>query len=441
MQKTIFVCESCGEEFLTWSGKCSSCGSWNTIKEISLKTGPKTHGKQRVDIKPPEKLKDIKISQYHRLSSFSSEFNRVLGDGIVPGSVILLGGEPGIGKSTLVLQIASKIQNDNKNSVLYVSGEESKEQIKMRADRLGIKTENTYILCETNIDAILEAADKFLVSSSSLSLLVIDSIQTMYDEEFPSTPGSIVQVRETAMQLQQYAKQKNIPIILVGHVTKEGSVAGPKILEHLVDVVLYLEGDRFANLRILQSIKNRFGATQEVGVFEMAESGMIEVKNPSKLFLQNYQDAPGTAITSILSGTRSFLIEIQTLITKSPFGYPKRVASGFDLRRLDLLLAVLEKRMEIPLNLYDVYVNIIGGMKIDDRAADLAICASIYSIFQNQKIKEKTVFIGEVGLSGEIRNINQLEKRKKEAKALGFNNIIDSGAKTLNNALKLTTEI
>jgi len=433
MAKTVFICENCGEEFLTWAGKCPSCGTWNTLKEISLKTASKNAPGRKVEVIPPQNLENIKITHYQRLKSFSNEFNRVLGGGIVPGSVILLGGEPGIGKSTLLLQIAAQLGQEQNECVAYISGEESPEQIKLRADRLGIHCSHIFLISETNIEIILEQIGQL---KRQPRLLIIDSIQTMYDENYPSTPGSIVQVRETAVRLQTYAKSKKIPLILVGHVTKEGAVAGPKTLEHLVDVVLYLEGERFQNLRILHGVKNRFGATEEVGVFEMTEKGMQEVTNPSKLFLQSHTDSPGTAVTAILSGTRSFLIEIQALLTKSAFGYPKRVVSGFDLRRLDLLLAVLEKRMKIPLNLYDVYVNVIGGIKIEDRAADLAICASIYSLFRNKKIPEKTVFIGEVGLSGEIRNVAQLGKRIKEAQALGFKQIIGKDAKTLENAFQ-----
>ena len=431
-EKTSFVCENCGEESLMWSGRCSSCGQWNTLKEISFKIGPRTREKDFSIVLPPEKLKDVKIDRYQRVASFSKEFNRVLGGGIVPGSVILLGGEPGIGKSTLILQIASHLKN-----IFYVSGEESKQQLKMRAERLKISGEEIFLFSETDVDVILKEAANF---KTKFSLMIIDSIQTMYDGAYPSTPGSIVQVRECALKLQQFAKEKNIPVILVGHVTKDGAVAGPKILEHLVDVVLYLEGERFQNLRILHSVKNRFGATEEVGVFEMSEKGMQEVANPSKLFLEEKINAPGSSITSILSGTRSFLVEIQSLVTKSPYGYPKRIASGYDLRRLDLLIAILEKRMKLPLSLYDVYVNIIGGMKIDDRAADLAVAASIYSIFNNQEIEEKTVLLGELGLSGEIRNVSQLEKRKKEARALGFSHIIGPEAKTLEKALQQVTQ-
>lgn len=430
-EKTIFVCANCGAESYNWSGRCYSCGEWNTLKEIEvLGLRGSARGKKEVI---PEKLKDIRTESYQRISVGFSEFDRVLGGGIVPGSLILLGGEPGIGKSTLLLQVAASLASDKNKKVLYVSGEESGMQIKMRANRLGINCENIYLVSETNIDYIVP-------SGFNPSLVIIDSIQTMYDENYPSTPGSIVQVRECGLKLQKIAKTKGIPIFVVGHVTKEGAVAGPKTLEHLVDVVLYLEGERFQNLRMLHGVKNRFGTTDEIGMFEMTEKGFSEVKTPSKTFLEERIESPGSAVTSILSGTRAFLVEIQSLISKTPFGYPKRLVSGFDLRRLDLLLAILQKKMRLPLSAYDVYVNIVGGVKIEDRAADLALCCSIYSVFKNKKILPKTILVGEVGLSGEIRSVAQLNKRIKEAKALGFNNIIGPEAKTLDRALKMAIE-
>lgn len=432
MKEIIYICENCGNESLKWTGRCFACGEWNTMVEMSVES--KKPSSKNNGIKPA-RLSDIKTTHCNRISTFSFEFDRVLGGGIIPGSVILLGGEPGIGKSTLILQTASVFTKSQNNKVLYVSGEESNEQLKLRAERLKIKSDNVYILSDTNIDAIIQSA-----SEINPSLLIIDSIQTMYDEAYPSTPGSLVQVRECALKLQQFAKQKAIPVVLVGHLTKDGSVAGPKTLEHLVDVVLYLEGEKMQNLRILHGTKNRFGATEEIGIFEMTEKGLTEVKNPSKIFLEEKIERPGSSITSILSGTRVFLVEIQTLITKSPFGYPKRVVSGFGLKRLDVLLAVLEKRIKIPLSLYDVYINIVGGMKVEDRASDLAVCASIFSIFNNKKIKSKTTLLGEVGLSGEIRSVIQLNKRVKEAKALGFSNIIGPETKTLENALKIAIE-
>ncbi|MCX6807136.1 MAG: DNA repair protein RadA [Candidatus Berkelbacteria bacterium] len=433
---TIYVCKSCGNESLKWTGRCSVCGEWNTMSEISVT--PVTRSSIDKDVKP-EKLSSIKIEQYQRVPTFSAEFDRVLGGGIVPGSVILLGGEPGIGKSTLLLQIVSSATKHKNKKVLYVSGEESKEQLKMRAERLKINSEGIYLLSETNVDFVIQSLST-MDQKALPELLIIDSIQTMYDETYPSTPGSIVQVRECALKLQQVAKSKDIPIIMIGHITKDGSVAGPKTLEHLVDVVLYLEGERLQNLRLLHDTKNRFGATEEVGVFEMTEKGLSEVKNPSKIFLEEKIESPGSAVTSILSGTRAFLVEIQALISKSPFGYPKRTVSGFDLRRLDLLLAVLERKMKIPLSLYDVYINIVGGMKIEDRATDLAICACLYSAFQNKKIRSNAVLLGEVGLSGEIREVMQLNRRTKEAKALGYDHVIGPMVHYLEKALKIAIE-
>jgi DNA repair protein RadA/Sms len=437
--KTIYICENCGNESLKWAGRCFACGEWNTLKELRIKNSElRIKNKEKVE---PERLKDIKIGKYQRISTGILEFDRVLGGGIVLGSLVLLGGEPGIGKSTILLQVADKISQNPKlkSQILYVSGEESKEQLKFRAERLNIKGENILLLPETDIDVIIQSVLSLSHSFTPL-LLIVDSIQTMYDENYPATPGSIVQVRECALRLQQLAKTSKIPVIITGHVTKEGSVAGPKTLEHLVDVVLYLEGERFQNTRILRGTKNRFGATEEIGIFEMKDAGLSEVKDPSKIFLEERREEPGSCLSSILSGTRAFLVEIQTLLTKSPFGYPKRTVSGFDIRRLDLLLAVLEKRMGLPLLNYDVYVNIVGGMKIEDRGADLAICGSIFSAFKNRNIKPKTVLIGEVGLSGELRNVNQMQKRIKEAKSLGFVNIIGPEVRTLEEALKRAIE-
>lgn len=431
----VYVCENCGAESLKWSGRCSVCGAWNTLKEITKLTKLTKATKITKDIKP-EELKDIKIEQYKRISTKITEFDRVLGGGIVPGSLILLGGEPGIGKSTILLQLSSNLYP---LSSLYVSGEESKEQLKMRAGRLGIEGKNVYLLPETDIDRVLEATNQS-INKLANQLIIIDSIQTMYDENYPGTPGSIVQVKECALKLQNLAKTSKTVVIITGHVTKEGAVAGPKTLEHLVDVVLYLEGERFADLRLLYGTKNRFGATGEVGVFKMGSNGLSEVKNPSEAFLKEKREEPGSVTAAILSGSRAFLVEIQSLLSKTSYGFPKRTVSGFDLRRLDLLLAVLEKRARLPFYSFDVYVNIVGGIKIEDRGADLAICASLYSVFKNRKIKPKTVLIGEVGLSGEIRNVTQFEKRVKEAKALGFSNIIGPEVKTLEEALKKAIE-
>jgi len=434
-EKTIFVCRNCGAESPKWSGRCFVCGAWNTLVQAPTIKSTKT---QRTP-PTPEKLSDIKEEGAERISVFSREFDRVLGGGLVLGSLLLVGGEPGIGKSTLLLQTASSLAKSARGPVLYISGEESTQQIKMRASRLKVETEKILLLTETNIDLIIAAISK-LTEAGSPCLVIVDSIQTMYDENFPSTPGSLVQVKECALKLQMLAKSKHLPIILVGHVTKEGAVAGPKTLEHLVDVVLYLEGERYQNLRILHGVKNRFGPTEEVGVFEMTEEGLKEIDNPSKAFLEERLEAPGSAIAPILSGSRTFLVEIQSLLSKTVFGYPKRIVSGFDLKRLDLLLAVLQKRMRLPLAAYDVYLNVVGGMTVLDRAADLAVCASIFSVFRNKLIRSKTVLLGEVGLSGEIRPVSQLNKRLKEAKALGFEHYLGPQTKRLEVALQEALE-
>lgn len=424
-EKTIYICESCGGEVLRWQGRCPFCGAWNTLREMKREKEALSGFSKMAQI---EVLKEIKTDKYKRLKTNISEFDRVLGGGIIPGSLILLAGEPGIGKSTLLIHLLDKLSKEG--PVLYVSGEESKEQIKHRAERLQIRSDSIKLLCETDINRIVST-----IAELKPKIAVIDSIQTMYDQSFPSTPGSPVQVRECGLKLEMVAQKEGVPIIITSHVTKEGIVAGPKTLEHLVDVVLYLEGERFKNTRILWGTKNRFGPTEEVGVFEMEEKGFFEVKNPSKFFLEESGQEPGSAVTAILSGTRVFLVEIQSLLSKSYFGYPKRIISGFDPRRLDLLLAVLEKKIKIPLYQYDVYVNIVGGMKIEDRGVDLALCSSIFSAFKNKKIKPKTVIFGEVGLLGEVREVLQSEKRTKEAKSLGYTNVIGPKIKTLNEAL------
>lgn len=423
-ENRIFVCQNCGNEFLKWQGRCSVCGEWNTLREVRGVKGVRGVRGEK-EIRKPEKLAKIKTEKFKRILTKIDEFDRVLGGGIVPGSLILLGGEPGIGKSTVLLEVA----NDLKNKVLYVSGEESKEQLKIRAERLGVKNENIFILPETDIDVIIN-------SQTSYSLLIIDSIQSMYDSSYPSTPGSLVQVRECALKLQKFSKETKIPIILTSHVTKEGAVAGPKTLEHLVDVVLYLEGERFSNNRILHSTKNRFGATEEIGIFEMVEEGLKEVKNPSKVFLEAKRNVEGTTVTASLQGTRVFLVEVQALTTKTYYGFSKRISQGIDLRRLDLILAILEKRIGLSLSNYDVYINVVGGIKIWEPAADLAIASAIFSAFKNKKPKKNTLFLGEVGLQGEVRQVIQEEKRVKEAKKMGFYPIFGLKEKTLKEVIE-----
>lgn len=412
-KNTIYVCSECGEEFSKWSGMCEACKSWNTLKEFKVESSKFKVGK-KIEASKISKLNEIKKSKIERLKSGIFEFDRVLGNGIVPGSVILLGGDPGIGKSTLTAQVVSNITNS-----LYVSGEESLEQIKLRVDRLGIKNKDLSVLCETNIDIVIKTIEK-----NKPSLAVIDSIQTMYTEDFPSTPGSLVQVRESALKLQNLAKRLKIPIVLIGHVTKSGNVAGPKILEHLVDVVLYLEGERYHNNRILRAQKNRFGSIDEIGVFEMNLRGMVEVKNPSKLFLEERsKNIAGSVAAATVEGNRPILVEVQALVTKSNFGYPKRTTSGFDLNRLNLIIAILSQRGKINLGNYDVYANIVGGLKIKDPGIDLAVAIAITSAFLQKPVDTKICLFGELGLSGEIRQVKFDKKRYLEAKRLGFKSL------------------
>ena len=421
--EVIFICSNCGEEYLKWEGKCSSCGEWNTLKEFK-RPKAKFSSREKIITEPIE-LSKISTRNFQRTSTKISEFDRVLGGGIVPGSVILLGGDPGIGKSTLLLQLAEKIDN-----VLYISGEESAEQIKIRFDRLKLKSKSLKIYAETDLENILETALK-----ENPALVIIDSIQTIYSSNYPSTPGSIVQVRECALALQQMAKTRRISVILIGHVTKEGAVAGPRTLEHLVDVVLYLEGERFYENRILRGAKNRFGATCEIGVFEMSEYGLLEVKNPSKIFLaERLKDVPGTVVTAAIEGTRAFLVEVQALTATSIFGYPQRRASGFDLNRLQILLAVLQKRAGVVLGNQDVFVNIVGGIKIREPAVDLAVALAVAGIFKNKVINSKICAFGEIGLSGEIRKVSFESQREAEAKRLGFQ--IFPKVKTINEAIR-----
>lgn len=405
--KKVYICESCGNESISWAGRCSFCGEWNTLKELTLSLGRnKNLTSAALEV---ENISDVVIKSNFRIETGISEFDRVLGGGMVPGSVILLGGEPGIGKSTLLLQVCHKIKE-----TLYISGEESLTQIKIRADRIGIKS-GVRLASSGEIELIEKQ-----ISANKPDLIIIDSIQTVYLSRIASTPGSMVQVRECGMYLQKLAKKSNIPIIIVGHVTKEGSLAGPRILEHLVDVVLYLEGERFHDARILRGVKNRFGATNEVGIFAIREQGMVEIKNPSKLFLEERNDTPGSVVTSTMEGTRPLLIEVQALAIVTHFGYPKRTSSGFDLNRLNLLTAVITKNTKCNLGNYDIYLNIVGGMKLNEPAVDLAVCTAIISSYKNRAVSKELCLFGEVGLSGEIRRVTRQENREKEAQKLGY---------------------
>lgn len=420
---TQFVCQNCGAASSRWSGKCDQCGEWNSLVESEV-VGSKSRSGGSVRAITAEKLSDVSSKKYQRISSGSAEVDQVLGGGIVPGAIILLSGDPGIGKSTLTLQLSAQVNK----SVLYVSGEESASQIKLRADRLGIEADKLDLITDTNVDAIANTIDK-----GNYELVIIDSIQTMAVDSLTGSPGTVGQITASAQMLQRVAKQKHVAMLIIGHVTKEGSIAGPKILEHLVDVVLYLEGDRYGAFKALRGIKNRFGSTSEVGIFEMGERGLQPVANPSEALLAERQISPGSVVFPAMEGTRALLVEVQALVSPSVFGYPKRTAVGFDLNRLNLLVAVLQKRAGINLANQDIYVNIVGGLKVAEPAADLAIILSIASAFKNVAVAHDMITFGEVGLSGEIRSVNNTSQRIAEAKKLGFNKAISptiSSAKT-----------
>jgi DNA repair protein RadA/Sms len=409
--KTLYVCSNCGEESLTWQGKCPVCGEWNTFKEFHAPvTTAGTRSTLHVELAP---LSSQLQAPQERISTGMTEFDRVLGGGLMSGSVILLGGEPGIGKSTLLLQVAQEVADEG--PVLYFSGEESSYQVAGRAQRLGIEPKFLFAN-ETRVDAIKQA-----MHEQKPRLVIVDSIQTLYDDAFPSTPGSLVQVRECALQLQDLAKSEGISLILVGHITKEGTVAGPKTLEHMVDVVLYLEGESRSEIRILRSMKNRFGATYEVGLFELGEKGLANITDPAALFIEEHQqEVPGSALGVVLEGMRPILVEVQALVVPTPFGYPKRTASGIELQRLHILLAILESRTGVSFAALDVFVNVVGGYKIQDRSADLAICMALLSAASGVSLPRKQVFSGEVGLTGEVRRVSQAKRRDEEVQRLGY---------------------
>jgi len=411
--QVIYLCQECGYESLKWLGKCPGCQNWNTlIEEIKSFSIPPVKSSSE---STPQYLENIKSSSCPRLKTNILEFDRTLGGGIVSGSIVLIGGDPGIGKSTLLLQVSQAIANQY-GEVLYISGEESAGQIKIRADRLSISPKNLYIYCENNLNLILDQ-----INNISPQLAIIDSIQTVHIPELSSSSGSISQVRESASQLLLLAKSKNIPIFLIGHVTKEGAIAGPRVLEHMVDAVLYLEGEEHYSYRILRAIKNRFGSTHEIGIFEMQELGLKEVLNPSQIFLNEHREnTPGSAITSVIEGSRCLLVELQSLVTHSSYNLPRRDVLGFDYNRLHLLIAVLEKKIGINLFSFDIFVNLTGGLKINEPSADLSIACAIFSSFKNTPIDSRMVILGEVGLTGEIRRISQAEKKIKEAAKLGF---------------------
>jgi DNA repair protein RadA/Sms len=425
---TMYVCQQCGYQAPQFLGKCPECGAWGSLVETVTESASQAVNKKGNSYKKPSQviqLSDVVKTDYQRVSTGIGEFDRVLGGGIVPGSVVLIAGDPGIGKSTLLSQLAINV-----GSTLYVAGEESAQQIKIRIDRIQ-KNAKLSILQEVDVDAIIAALEAI-----HPPLVIVDSIQTLETTDLNSAAGSVGQVRECAHRLQRIAKALKVPIFIVGHVTKEGSIAGPRTLEHLVDTVLQLEGDTTSSFRILRGIKNRFGPTDEVGIFEMFETGMQQVLNPSEIFLEGKLSAPGSAVTAIVTGLRPMLLEIQALVTKTNSPVPRRVGTGFDTNRLQILSAVLAKRAKLPLWDMDVFVNVTGGIRITEPAADLAVCMAIISSFRDQALPEKAVFIGEVGLLGELRPIRQLDKRISEAKSLGYTTIISSQtAKTLGDVI------
>jgi DNA repair protein RadA/Sms len=438
--KSVYFCSNCGNESPKWMGRCPACGEWSTYVEelirkdsaaaIKEDTRSFSSGKNT-----PQPLKEIRADEEPRIDMLDNELNRVLGGGLVPASLVLIGGEPGIGKSTLVLQTILKLQSIKS---LYVSGEESARQLKLRAERLNIENDNCLIVCETNLDKIFEH-----IKNTKPQLVIIDSIQTMYSDSMESSPGSISQVRECASAILKFAKQSGIPTLMVGHITKDGSIAGPKVLEHIVDTVLQFEGDQHYMYRILRSIKNRFGSTAELGIYEMNQSGLREVSNPSEMLLtKNHQELSGATISATIEGVRPFLIETQSLVSSAAYGNPQRSATGFDIRRMNMLLAVLEKRAGFKLAQKDVFLNIAGGLKINDPGMDLSVISAILSSSLDISVAKDTCLAGEVGLSGEIRPVNRIEQRIFEAEKLGFSRIIvpDNNLKSFTSKVSIKIE-
>ena len=445
-KKSVFFCQNCGHEESKWLGQCPACKEWNTFVEEKVSTA-KTAVVKTAREAEVVSLSEVSADDHTRILTGIQELDRVLGGGIVPGSLVLVGGDPGIGKSTLLLQVCQRLSQEK--NILYISGEESLAQIKLRANRMGEFKENLKLLCETNLETI-----KNIIEGRRPELVIIDSIQTMYSEEVSSAPGSVSQVRESTNVFMQLAKGLGISIFIVGHVTKEGTVAGPRVLEHMVDTVLYFEGDRHASYRILRGVKNRFGSTNEIGVFEMRQAGLTEVENPSEYMLSGKpENASGSVVACSMEGTRPILIEIQALVCQSNFGLPRRTAAGTDYNRVNLLMAVLEKRIGLPLSNYDAYVNIAGGIKMNEPAIDLGIIMALVSSYKNRPIDEKMIVFGEVGLSGEVRAVNMPEQRVSEAKKLGFETCVLPavsrdmvkdikgikivGVKTINDAMNL----
>lgn len=418
--KTVYVCSNCGNDSPKWLGKCPICGEWNTYVEESINTSAAKNKASDIfdSVKAkPLKIKEVVAGEDPRIDLQDEELNRVLGGGLVPGSLVLLGGEPGIGKSTLILQT---VLNLKKIKTLYISGEESSRQLKMRADRINANNEDCYILCETNLEQIFVS-----IKNLQPDFVVIDSIQTIFTENIESSPGSVSQVRECAASILKFAKETSTPVILIGHINKEGSIAGPKVLEHIVDAVLQFDGDQHYMYRILRSIKNRFGSTAELGIYEMRQNGLREVSNPSELLLtQNHEGLSGVAIAAAIEGIRPFLIETQALVSTAAYGTPQRSATGFDIRRMNMLLAVLEKRAGFKLIQKDVFLNIAGGLRVNDPGMDLSVLSAVLSSNLDIAVERNVCMTGEVGLSGEIRPVNRIEQRILEAEKLGFNRII-----------------
>ncbi|MCL5020974.1 MAG: DNA repair protein RadA [Bacteroidetes bacterium] len=415
-QTVRFACQNCGYVSPRWTGRCPECGEWNSFVEELLDEAPKKReSKSKAEIVP---LSEVEVTEGSRLSTGVEEFDRVLGGGLMPGSVILIAGDPGVGKSTLMMQLA---RSDKLGKILYVSGEESRAQVRVRAQRLGIKNlDRLFVLAETDLEAISKAVAEF-----NPPVLIVDSIQTVYHPDIMSAPGSVSQVRECAARLAQLAKISGTAVFIVGHVTKDGIAAGPKVLEHIVDAVLQLEGERHYAFRILRAYKNRFGSTNEIGIFEMQETGLVEVENPSEIFLsERSYGASGSTVTAAIEGTRPILLEVQALVTPTGYSVPQRTSTGLDYRRLSIILAVVEKRMGIKLGAYDVFLNIAGGVKIDEPAVDLASAISVISSYKDVPVDSSTLVIGEIGLAGEVRSVSQIERRVQEAAKLGFKRAI-----------------
>lgn len=419
--KALFECQHCGFQSSKWLGKCTNCGAWESfleLKDEQIKVLKSLQSAQ-TQLQKATPITEIQSQDLQKFTSFENELDIVLGGGIVSGGLYLIGGSPGVGKSTLLLKISGNIAKNARKKVLYVSGEESPSQIKQRASRLECVDSNLYLLNEINLEQI-----RANLLQESFSMCVIDSIQTLYAPDISSAPGSVTQVREITFSLMRLTKERNIAIFIIGHITKEGSIAGPRVLEHMVDCVLYFEGDPSRELRILRGFKNRFGATSEIGIFELRENGLVSAKNASKLFFSQRQSRAGSAISVILEGSRALVIEIQALVSESSFGNPKRSCTGFDTNRLNMLLALLERKMEIPLNRYDVFINVTGGIKINETSADLAVIASIISSFRNRALSNKTAFIGEVSLIGDIRETHNIDARLKELESYGFEKVV-----------------